>query len=215
MVEKDCIKYKIEPSSLRISYGKHEVLGLINPQDFIDLALKTDFDNEQIWNNVDKLTSTEWHKKQIEENKELPIPMLWMDNEGGYIVGHEGRHRAKACVDLGIESMPVIIRIDNFIPFKNEYDQIDYDLLNKLTSKGRSMDQMFQEIGEAQKTKLEPVPKFCTIIRNKMFCNLRSEPEYRSDTKFPAKRIEIQIADFDPFCNNNNTIKDEYKENSD
>ena len=46
-------------------------------------------------------------KDRIEDSK--PIEAPWIEYRGTEQIGHEGRHRAKALIDLGITNMPVDI----------------------------------------------------------------------------------------------------------
>jgi hypothetical protein len=198
-----CHKYPIDDSSIRIMYGKYELMGFMNPHDFLSLATAINFNDEEK-NTANHLTSTEWQKQQIKHKQPLDVTYLSIKSHEniGEINGHEGRHRAKASIDLGIDEIPVILRIPSYVPFKDKHGYIDYDHINRLLDKTKSADQLVQDIGNAQKSITE-LPSFCTLHDNEITCTL--QPEI-SDTDFlnhvtkPAKKIKIRISDFKPQC---------------
>jgi hypothetical protein len=197
-----CIKYPIDKSEIGVIYGKYELMGFMHPQDFLDIASPIDFDKETP-HSMNQLTSTEWQKKQIQDKNPLSVTMLSVGSKGkiGEISGHEGRHRAKASLELGIDELPVVLRVYNHIPFKNQYGFIDYDKINALVSSKKSVEKMIQDIGEAQKN--ADIPSFCTKSNDTIICNIQpeiSDKDYILGVKKPAKKIAIQITNFKPLC---------------
>jgi len=83
----------------------------INPEKFLKIAPQIELDRPTI----------EGIKKSIRNKR--PIEPLFFDisEETGKILGHEGRHRAKASLELGIDKVPVILYCRGkygFVPFE-------------------------------------------------------------------------------------------------
>ena len=174
----------------------------MNPHDFLSLAASHDFEQDSP-HSKNQLTSTEWHKQQIATKNPLPIPMLTIDmkNSIGKISGHEGRHRAKASIDMGLNEIPVILRIYGHVPFKDKNGYIDYSKINALVSTKKLTEQMIQDIGEAQRT--ADIPTFCSQDADELECKIRPEPMYDKNWKVitkPVKKINIQFTNFKPLC---------------
>jgi hypothetical protein len=71
-------------------------------------------------------SSIDWLSKQIVEGKEIGIPILYVEKYTNQIDGHEGRHRATILKDLGIEKIPVMLRVSNYLyPWKGISYMID------------------------------------------------------------------------------------------
>lgn len=77
---------------------------LMSPQEFLDATPPTDFRRE----NVEKL-------KDSLKNKDMDVLFLDVDIGECQVLDHEGRNRAKAAAELGIDKVPVVI-------FKKEFD---------------------------------------------------------------------------------------------
>lgn len=189
--EDSCIKFKVTPQSLRISYGKHEILGFIDPQSFLDLSANIDFDKEAKREN--NLTSLEWHIEQLKKHNPISVPMLYIDEDRGIIIGHEGRHRAKACIETGIKKMPVVIRMYDYVPFTDENGFINYPLLNDMVR--GDTETIFKRVDKEQQTKLMPLPKVCKKEGDNMICNVSKE-----QNKELKKKLIVRITNFEPFC---------------
>ena len=74
----------------------------MHPPDFLDLAAPMTFETERIG----------WIKKVIAEGDPMELPFLEMtvlEDRSCRITGHEGRHRAEACRELGIDRIPVLV----------------------------------------------------------------------------------------------------------
>lgn len=197
---KQCLKFIPDKESLSGIYGKHEIFGFMNPSDFLSLGSKIDFKAENQYRNPkNKLTSVEWHTHQLQTHHPIDVPMLFIDETTGEITGHEGRHRSKASIDLGINQIPVVIRMNKYVPFTDEYGFIDYTTLNALTSSTKSINQMVQDIGNKQKTSLMPLPSICHKEGHDMICEVKPEV-WQEENKNPKTRVRIQITDFDPIC---------------
>lgn len=80
-----------------------DILIYINPKDFLFVAMSGHYD--------EKMSRI---KELIKENtnfNEIPFLNFVHDGEGtARVTGHEGRHRAKALMELGITEMPVLLR---------------------------------------------------------------------------------------------------------
>ena len=80
-----------------------DILIYIHPQDFLSVAMSGH--SEEKMNRV---------KDLIKENtgfNEIPFLNFVHDGEGtARVTGHEGRHRARALLELGITEMPVLLR---------------------------------------------------------------------------------------------------------
>jgi len=78
---------------------------LISPQEFLDITPSTDFRKENIEELKDKI-----------KNKEMDVLFLDVDVQKCKVLDHEGRNRAKASQELGIDKIPVVI-------FKKEFNE--------------------------------------------------------------------------------------------
>ena len=86
------------------------MLVMMKPQDFLDLAAPA-----LEWAD-EGMATDEWMKENIREGRTMQIPNLKLDDwtELGQpcrVTEHEGRHRAKAARDLGIDRIPVAIQV--------------------------------------------------------------------------------------------------------
>lgn len=80
-----------------------QILIYMNPQDFLSVAMSGHCDDKM--NNIKELV-----QNHIEFN-EIPFLNFIHDGEGtARVTGHEGRHRAKILIELGITEMPVLLR---------------------------------------------------------------------------------------------------------
>lgn len=85
------------------SLDSRDILIYMNPEDFLKVAMSGHSDEKL--NTVKNLLSN-----NIEFN-EIPFLNFVHDGEGtATVTGHEGRHRAKCLIELGINSMPVLLR---------------------------------------------------------------------------------------------------------
>ena len=80
-----------------------DILIYMNPKDFLSVAMSG--------HSVDKMNNV----KELIDNSilfnEIPFLNFIHDGEGtARVTGHEGRHRAKALIELGINEMPVLLR---------------------------------------------------------------------------------------------------------
>ena len=83
--------------------GSRDILIYINPQDFLSIA-RSGFCDEKM-KTVQALT-----QDKICFN-DIPFLNFVHDGEGtARVTGHEGRHRARALLELGINEMPVLLR---------------------------------------------------------------------------------------------------------
>lgn len=85
----------------------------MTPEEYLLLcgkyAWQARFDNiEDIYNNLTEYSHELIHKyaEQMKQGEKAPLPHLDMKNEG-----QEGRHRAFAAIEAGIETIPVLILI--------------------------------------------------------------------------------------------------------
>lgn len=80
-----------------------DILIYMNPQDFLSVAMSG--------HSSEKMDGI---KNLISENiqfNEIPFLNFIHDGEGtAQVTGHEGRHRAKILIELGIHEMPVLLR---------------------------------------------------------------------------------------------------------
>ena len=83
--------------------NSRNILIYINPQDFLRVAMSGH--SEEKSNHVKNLVIND-----VQFN-EIPFLNFVHDGEGtARVTGHEGRHRAKILIELGIDEMPVILR---------------------------------------------------------------------------------------------------------
>lgn len=75
-----------------------------SPEKYLSLVPNLEMDEETL-ENIEIL------KAHIESGEELDPPTLYVD--GSKVIGHDGRHRAHATMQLGIKEMPVLIVDDN------------------------------------------------------------------------------------------------------
>ena len=86
----------------------------MNPRKFLEVTPLTYYDRGQLKKLKDRL------------RKGLPLDPLWMDvDKTGFIWAHEGRHRAKAAIDLEIMKVPVILYHNRTTEGKTRYYDIE------------------------------------------------------------------------------------------
>ena len=71
------MSFNPNPQSL-IFMGKREFLTSMNPQQFLDLAAKIDFNMEGAYKN--HLSSTQYHQSLLQSGKPVSVPFLMFSN---------------------------------------------------------------------------------------------------------------------------------------
>jgi hypothetical protein len=157
------VKMKVNPY--------RDILIWMTPETFIWSAFPLNDGNRDV---------IEYYKKSIQEKSPIEIPKLFITQSReplkGLVVGHEGRHRATASKELGIEEMPVII---SFIS-ENLYKHEEYpDNLNMRARKVMRMNAIKSEEFRQQLVRLEKQidrpPLYCEPKKDGITCDLFPE----------------------------------------
>lgn len=84
-------------------YNKSDTYATMTPDDFLQLAMPIDRTHPETIANVQNL-------KKVGQFDDVPYLELGIDNKGRSVVStHEGRHRALALKEQGVEEMPVVM----------------------------------------------------------------------------------------------------------
>jgi hypothetical protein len=98
----------------------------MSPQQFLKLALKLP---EKYFENCPRLDEL---KEKIGKEQPMDIPMLMVDVKNKQVIGHEGRHRARAALDLGIKEMPVFIFTGSCYPRVPKWTEKEHSEVDKV-----------------------------------------------------------------------------------
>lgn len=123
--------------------NSRNILVYIHPKDFLSVAMSGHCNN--------KLSKVQELIKDDIAFNEIPFLNFVHDGEGtARVTGHEGRHRAKALLELGITEMPVLLR--------HRYDENGQAMLwHKMNSKDNVFydmwpERLYGERGDSQET---------------------------------------------------------------
>lgn len=138
-----------------------DVLCMITPDEFLMLASKL---VKPFESSLNELVTA------MKAGKKITIPSLWIE-PSGKITGHEGRHRSIAAKKVGIDSMLVIVHIDDRCTnlydhekYPNNSNMINEEIIN--LNDIRPPSNMLAKLLLMQKTKLKRLPGFLRIDKN-------------------------------------------------
>jgi len=164
---------------------KYCILGFIRPEDFIEVAARLEEPNKR---------SIEWFKDQI--SRGIPIENLLLSCRNARFTGHEGRHRATVCVELGVEYAPVSLWIKDadYITYRTPEGGLDHDIIWDIDTMG---DDFYYRIARHQSTCDLRLPPYIRRRPSGDRIVVRAIPE-ASDLCGEVE-VEIIISNFDRF----------------
>lgn len=130
--------------AMKQNSGSREIVVYMSPKTFLSLA-EEGFDRKK----MERTSGLMAEGKQFSD-----IPYLHVKSEGDVLqaIGHEGRHRARALLDAGVNVMPVVIKSDDIRwGYQNRPDQkFDYRPVfpTKIRSEEKHGRKLMLEAGE-------------------------------------------------------------------
>lgn len=98
----------------------------MSPQKFLSLAARLP---SEYYENCPRLDDL---KEKIKNELPMDVPLLYVDMKAQKVTGHEGRHRAKASLDLGIEEIPVCIVTGSCYPRVPKWTEKEIEEFEKI-----------------------------------------------------------------------------------
>jgi hypothetical protein len=178
--------------------AKKCIFALVDPMDFLNLSLPLEPSSSREIKDLNKRMDS--IKDRLVRGLPVDNPVLWINR--GSVVGHEGRHRCKVCLELGIQQVPVVLRIDevSYITYKasrrSSYD-VDIILMRKIESRmGKS--EFFSTLSIAQSKRLEMPPSFYRKDLDTITAILmREKPLFCKRTSFYQEKVNFIVSNFE------------------